>query len=253
MALDLALLARAQASGEGVWRCYTWRRPTISFGRNERVRDRFDADSVQRAGYDAVRRPTGGRALLHAREVTYSVTMPLARSVPWQLAYEAVNAILLSALHTIGVPASTVDAHAAETLQPDGPLCFDQPAFGEILLAGAKLVGSAVWREGDAYLQHGSILLHDDQAGLLDAMVATEPTQRALRAPPAAAGLAAWSRSAGRSCPDFDGVADALEHALGRNVGARGSVAPLPRDASVQASATREERRLSQASWLWRR
>ncbi|MFN5599430.1 MAG: lipoyl protein ligase domain-containing protein, partial [Gemmatimonas sp.] len=76
MAADQALLETVRP-GHGTWRWYGWERPTVSFGRNERLAGRIDADTVAQAALAAVRRPTGGRALLHWRELTYSVTMPL--------------------------------------------------------------------------------------------------------------------------------------------------------------------------------
>ncbi len=169
MALDQALLERARRSGEGVWRCYAWSSPTVSFGRNESVAGRFDAASVSRAHLVAVRRPTGGRALLHGREVTYSATLPLDASIGWRDAYAEINQILLDALRALGVHATLCTAASSPAVRPDGPLCFEAPAVGEIAVGDAKLVGSAIWRERGAYLQHGSILLHDDQRVLFDA------------------------------------------------------------------------------------
>jgi lipoate-protein ligase A len=186
MAADLALLDRAGGDEAGTLRTYRWARPTVSFGRNERVRDVWDVAALGAAGYDVVRRPTGGRALLHVHEVTWAVALPLPRAVPWRSAYDAVNARLVAALCALGVPATLVaDAPA---LAPDGPACFAAPATGEIAVAGRKLVGSAVWRSAEAYLQHGSILLHDAQ-GALAAYRRAGGTDEVL---PPAAGLAAW-------------------------------------------------------------
>ncbi len=244
MALDLALLDRARVTGEAVWRCYSWSRATVSFGRNETVLGRFDASSVSHAGLDAVRRPTGGRALLHSREVTYSVTTPIADALPWRCAYAAINTILLRALRSLGVDATLVaDAHS-EAVRPDGPVCFDRPAAGEIVVDGAKLVGSAVWRERGAYLQHGSILLHDDQSLLANAMIAA-PSE----ATPPAASLDAWFTSRQLAAASWSNVADALDQASAEEY----DVTPLDLDASLIASADRIEGDLSNAQWLWRR
>ena len=244
MALDMALLDRARVTGEAVWRCYSWSRPTVSFGRNETVLGRFDANSVSHAGLDAVRRPTGGRALLHSREVTYSVTTPIADALPWRSAYAAINTILLRALRSLGVDATLVsDAHS-EAVHPDGPVCFDRPAAGEIVVDGAKLVGSAVWRERGAYLQHGSILLHDDQSLLANAMIAA-PTA----ATPQAASLNAWFTARQLAPPTWSNVADALDQAVAEQY----DVTPLELDASPSAAADRIERDWSNAQWLWRR
>src|SRR3982750_2511955 len=76
MALDGALLDRARECGETVLRVYGWRSPPRSFGRNQRARGLYDGDAAAARGIEVVRRPTGGRAVLHHREVTYSVTSP---------------------------------------------------------------------------------------------------------------------------------------------------------------------------------
>lgn len=162
--MDLALLDRAARTGVATLRTYRWTRETVSFGRHEVVDAVWDVAAMQAAGLDVVRRPTGGRALLHGADLTYAVALPVPHSVGWRAAYAAVNARLLSALHALGVPATLVDE--ATAVAPDGLACFGAPAAGEITVGGRKLVGSAVWRTPNAYLQHGSILLRDTQARL---------------------------------------------------------------------------------------
>lgn len=247
MALDLALMARARRSGEAVWRCYAWSTPTVSFGRHEGTRGHFDAESLARVGLDAVRRPTGGRALLHARELTYSATMPLSAELPWRAAYDAINALLLRSLQRLGVPASLVGDADAMPVRPDGPLCFDEPAAGEIVVGRAKLVGSAVWRERGAFLQHGSILLHDDQSLLASASRSAGSRSSAL--PPPAASLHDWSNSIGRPAPTWSDVADAIESVLAE----RGTVTPLQLDATTSADVEAQARDIARDTWLWRR
>lgn len=142
-------------------RFYAWERPTLSFGRNEPARSRFDADRLAEAGVDVIRRPTGGRAVLHDREVTYAVIVPARALGGPRETYRRVNAVLAAGLAALGVPAEL----AAD--EPTAPLdagpCFDLPAGGEVVAHGRKLVGSAQARIRGALLQHGSILMHDDQ------------------------------------------------------------------------------------------
>jgi lipoyl(octanoyl) transferase len=76
MALDEALMERAAASGEWICRVYAWAEPTISFGRNQAAARHYDRSIIAERGLAVVRRPTGGRAILHHREVTYSVAAP---------------------------------------------------------------------------------------------------------------------------------------------------------------------------------
>jgi len=248
MAVDATLLDQGRDRRYGVWRTYAWERPTVSFGRHEAVQTRFDGPSLAAAGLDAVRRPTGGRALLHADEVTYSVTIPIADRTPWQAVYAEINDILLSALRALGVAAALVDNTTASPMRPDGPVCFDHPAAGEIVVGGAKLVGSAVWRERGAYLQHGSILLRNDQARLGEAM----------RVPATASGVPAGAATALDAClpvqPTWTLVADALELALRTTVEHRHagelSAQPVSLDAELLA---RHEMRFRDPAWLWRR
>ena len=166
MAVDLALLHTAASRGQAVLRTYGWARPTVSFGRNEAVRGVWDVAALEAAGVDVVRRPTGGRALWHRREVTYSVTMPWPADRSWREAYDVVNQRLLLALLMLGVPARLQARDASPAVAPDGPICFAAPSAGEIVADAGKVAGSAVWRTSGGYLQHGSILLHDDQSQL---------------------------------------------------------------------------------------
>src|SRR4051812_21636868 len=77
MARDIALQERASRTGEAVFSIYSWSTPTLSFGRNQPAIGLYDLDKIQALGIDVVRRPTGGRAILHHREITYSVTAPI--------------------------------------------------------------------------------------------------------------------------------------------------------------------------------
>jgi lipoate-protein ligase A len=241
MATDAALLATVQTE-QLVWRWYAWAIPTISFGRHEATAGRFHADQVRAAGLDAVRRPTGGRALLHAREITYSVTCPLRAAIGWRVAYDAINRVLLATLQAVGVPAAL--SGPAPAMAPDGPICFEAPAEGEIVVAGRKLVGSAVWRQGHGYLQHGSILLHDDQPCLAEAAVRPLPP-----APPAAA-LAQIAPAVTAEC-----LADALERVLGRAEHPAGPVTcqPFAPSADVHRAIASQRGHFADPSWLWRR
>ena len=142
-------------------RFYSWARPTLSFGRNEPARDRFEPGTLRAQGVDVVRRPTGGRAVLHHREVTYAVVVPDRALGGPREAYRAIHAALADGLGRLGADVSLAGGGPAAA--PDAGPCFDLPAAGEVVADGRKLVGSAQARLGRALLQHGSILLHDDQ------------------------------------------------------------------------------------------
>lgn len=163
MALDHAL-AETLADGEGVVRFYGWSCPTISFGRNEPARDLYDLSAAEEAGIAFVRRPTGGRAVLHHQEVTYSVTAPVRALGGLREAYRRINEGLVAGLRALGVTARVEDQGVV--LPPGSGPCFQVPAPGEVTAAGRKLVGSAQVRLGRALLQHGSVILDGDQGAI---------------------------------------------------------------------------------------
>ena len=242
MAWDQALMARARRTGEAVLRVYAWRRPTLSLGRNQTARGAYDLARAADLGVDIVRRPTGGRALLHHREVTYSVTAPEAFDATLRGAYDRINALLLAALRSLGVPAQ-LSGPRTRTPSPGLAPCFDEPAAGEIVVNGRKLVGSAQWRHDGALLQHGSILLHDDQ-GLIDRLLSTP---RAVVTPPAAT----LARVLG-DAPSFASVARALVDALRAEYPA---AAPLDAgaDGTLRDDAVRAGDEFRREDWTWKR
>lgn len=164
MALDHAL-ARCLTAGEGVLRFYAWSPHTISFGRNEPAKGLYDPAVAARLGLGLVRRPTGGRAVLHAREVTYCAVLPVRALGGLRSAYLRVNEGLVDGLRALGAPARIAEAGAV--VAPDAGPCFQVPAPGEVVLGGRKLVGSAQVRVGQAILQHGSVILDGDQSPLV--------------------------------------------------------------------------------------
>ena len=174
MARDAALLTRSSNTGESIFSIYTWSRPTLSFGRNQRARGRYDLGRIGERGMDVVRRPTGGRAILHHREITYSVTAPIRESESLRAAYESINVILIDGLRRLGIDASI--SRGGRAMKPESNPCFEAPSDGEIVAGGRKLVGSAQWRGDSAYLQHGSILVDDDQTRLASLAAADAPS-----------------------------------------------------------------------------
>lgn len=162
MAVDESL-ARALAAGTGrpTLRLYRWNPWAISLGYNQ------DGGTLDRArcavdGIDIVRRPTSGQTILHAEELTYSVTMPSGRKGVLQV-YNEISAALVRGLALYGVDASLQKSQpdfAQDYRTPSSIPCFSSSARYEIEWEGKKLVGSAQRRftgeAGDAVLQHGS-------------------------------------------------------------------------------------------------
>ena len=240
MARDTGLMERARITGESVFSVYDWARPTLSFGRNQEAKGRYDLISIRERGIDVVRRPTGGRALLHHREVTYSVTAPTDPSESLAESYHRINRVLIAGLRTLGVEA-TESVSPGRSLSPGTLPCFATPANGELITGGAKLVGSAQVRENGALLQHGSILLEDDQP-LIAELLADKPLEPV---PPAATLAAVTGRT-----PSLVEVARALFESLGELE----STVPLRLDEEETGSFTGPHLAHYESElWTWRR
>jgi lipoate-protein ligase A len=162
MAVDEALLESAAERGIATLRLYRWSEPTLSLGYFQRAADR-EQHSASRA-CPLVRRASGGGAIVHDRELTYSLAIPQldVRARAATELYEAVHGILIDGLASFSLAAEAFRGAGAADEQNSmaGPfLCFQRRAEGDIVLAGAKIVGSAQRRRRGAVLQHGSILL----------------------------------------------------------------------------------------------
>ncbi|MDZ7630872.1 MAG: hypothetical protein U5K74_05815 [Gemmatimonadaceae bacterium] len=240
MALDEAMLITAAEQETTLVRLYSWDRPSVSFGRNQRCAGIYGPERCEALSVPAVRRLTGGRALLHGRELTYAVAAPNAVAPTLRGGYEAINEILLDALQSLGVPAA-LSAPAARTPSPDLAPCFESPSAGELVVGRRKLVGSAQHRDATAFIQHGSILLDDDQGVLQALSLAPLPT-----VPPPAT-----LREYLGSGLDSGTVATAISESLRR--AATGDIVSqsdtmLPRH-HVEAAASRYR----DPRWTWRR
>lgn len=178
MALDESL-ARTLASGGGAptLRLFRWKPWAISLGYNQQAGE-IDAERCSADGISIVRRPTGGRAILHAEELTYSVVMPALRKSILQV-YNDISAALVRGLELYGVQVSLVKSQpdfAKEYRSSSSIPCFASSARYEIEWRSRKLVGSAQRRfggpSGDVVLQHGSILCGDAHTRLADYLAA---------------------------------------------------------------------------------
>ncbi len=162
MARDHALAAELRPR-TGTVRFYRWTPATLSLGRNEPVTAGYREFLRHRPDIDVVRRPTGGRAVIHDRELTYCVVLPARAFGGPRSVYRKINDGLAAGLRRLGVDAR---AGSGRALPPDAGPCFLEPAEGEVAVAGRKVVGSAQARIGNAVLQHGSLLLVTDQSSL---------------------------------------------------------------------------------------
>ena len=177
MAVDQALLVRAAERGERWLRLYRWSPSCLSFGRHEPAARRYDRARAEALRLDTVRRPTGGRAVWHADELTYAVTLPADGLGGVREVCAEIHAMLHDALCRVGV--RTEAAGSAPALGPGAGPCFAAPAGGELMLGGRKVVGSAQLRERGALLQHGTILLSGDQRTVAEVMRGAVPADKA--------------------------------------------------------------------------
>ncbi len=162
MQFDIDLTEKCR-KGKNFLRLYRWDPYCISLGANQSFND-INVKLANSDNLDVVKRPTGGRAILHAEELTYSVVMPLINRLTPKEAYLKVSRALVTGLsmyHPLlgGVDLQTDQPDFRELLQkPEGKLCFASAAKNEITYSGKKLVGSAQRKIGNIILQHGSIL-----------------------------------------------------------------------------------------------
>jgi lipoate-protein ligase A len=179
MAVDQAILdAVVEGASPPTLRFYAWAPPCLSLGRGQPLAD-ADQEACHAAGVDIVRRPTGGRSILHTDELTYSVSLlhsdPRAEGGVVE-SYRRLSEGLLAGLRRLRVQAAqAVSQGTADTT--DTAVCFETPADYEITVDGRKLVGSAQWRARGGVLQHGTLPLCGDLARIVD-YVALPDTER---------------------------------------------------------------------------
>ncbi len=166
MAADEAI---AWAVGEGeapaTLRFYTWSAPTVSFGYLQRTPGGVDLEACRRRAIGLLRRITGGRAVLHADELTYSVAVPLRgswRSLSVPEVFALISRGLIAGLMRLGVKADVGEAGLKEHDGRETGACFLLRGMPAILVDGRKLIGSAQRRWDRSLLQHGSLLLGFD-------------------------------------------------------------------------------------------
>jgi lipoate-protein ligase A len=155
MATDLVLLDEVAAGAPPALRLYRWSRAALSLGRFQPDED-VDEAACRHHGVDVVRRPTGGRALLHGADLTYAVVMP--RPPGGRGSVEAVYLLLAGAL-TAGLARLGVEAAVARSDGPAGPVCFASQQGADLRVGGRKLCGSAQVHRDGVVLQHGALLL----------------------------------------------------------------------------------------------
>lgn len=173
MAVDESILEHiGRGEAPPTLRLYAWMPPCLSLGHAQPFAD-VDIARLQARGWEVVRRPTGGRAILHTDELTYAVIAPADEPRVEGSVLESYNrlaAALLRAVKSLEIPVEMKEGKANQ----DGtfnPVCFETPSTYEITVNGKKLIGSAQARKKEGVLQHGSLPLTGDLTRITQALV----------------------------------------------------------------------------------
>jgi lipoyl(octanoyl) transferase len=173
MAVDEAILEHiGRGAALPTLRLYAWDPPCLSLGHAQPFAD-VDMARLKARGWEVVRRATGGRAILHTDELTYSVIAPLTEPRVEGSVLESYNRLagaLLLAVKSLDVPVEMKEGKADNGGTPN-PVCFEVPSTYEITVDGKKLIGSAQARKKEGVLQHGSLPLTGDLTRICQALV----------------------------------------------------------------------------------
>lgn len=175
MALDEALLDwHSEGLIPPVIRFYEWNPATLSIGYFQSVDKEIDMEAVRKLGLGFVRRPTGGRGVLHEHELTYSVIVSESYpNMPETVteAYRVISEGILLGFQELGLDAyfavPDTEEKRKDLKKPKSAVCFDTPSWYELVVEGRKVAGSAQTRQKGVILQHGAILLDLDEEKLL--------------------------------------------------------------------------------------
>jgi len=178
MAIDEAIFTSCQQKkSPPTIRVYGWTPPAVSLGYFQKAENAVDVDACKKRGVDVVRRLSGGRAVLHDRELTYSIicregTPPFGCSV--LKTYKTISESLISTLKDLGLQVQWVasrDRHTPAQEKDKTASCFSSPSWYEITVEGKKICGSAQKRGNGVLLQHGSLLIDYDPELLAGVLV----------------------------------------------------------------------------------
>ena len=181
MAVDETLLdCIAQHTSLPCLRLYAWEPACLSIGYAQPAND-IDLTRLTTYAWDWVRRPTGGRAILHTDELTYSVIAPTSDprvSGSVLESYLRLSKPLLSALYTLHIPAQAQPINPSNKSRANAAVCFEIPSNYEIVVNGKKLMGSAQARRKNTILQHGTLPLWGDLARIVDVLAYSDDSMR---------------------------------------------------------------------------
>lgn len=182
MAVDEAILEHAAAGlVPPTLRLFAWSPPCLSLGHAQPVQD-VDREALARRGWTLVRRPTGGRAILHTDELTYAVIASIKNPLVAGAVLESYSRLargLLRALNLLALPARADHSYPLPAgSSAKGPVCFEVPSNYEITVDGKKLIGSAQARRKEGVLQHGTLPLYGDLSRITTVLAYADETSR---------------------------------------------------------------------------
>lgn len=181
MAVDESILEHIhRGESQPTLRLYAWDPPCLSLGHAQPFSD-VDVERLKSHGWDVVRRVTGGRAILHTDELTYSVTGSADEPILAGSVLESYNRLaqaLLFAVRELGLPVEMKEASRTESATYVNPVCFEVPSTYEITVNGKKLIGSAQARKREGVLQHGSLPLTGDLTRICQALAFKDESAR---------------------------------------------------------------------------
>lgn len=214
MAIDRALLdSRRSGACLATLRMYRWEVPTVTLGRFQEL-EQVDLDACARRGFDVVRRPTGGRGVLHDDELTYSVVAAVDDGVPRGVAasYRHLSAALAEAYRSLGIEAELTPRSRGAAASG---ACYLHTTQADLSLGAAKLSGSAQVWSGDAVLQHGSFVRNRDAEAESEVFRLGERGRESL--------VASTATLAGSlaNAPSIEGIAEAAVRAFESVLGVR--------------------------------
>lgn len=255
MAADEALLESCAAGSAGfpALRLYAFAPPCLSIGFSQALESAVDLDFCRSRGIDVVRRPTGGRAVLHDDEITYAVvaragTPPFDGSV--LDVYRTISRALIAGFEIVGLAAAVSSSSRGTGSPREGAVCFAEPTRHEIGASGFKIAGSAQARRRGAFLQHGSIPISHDMETLAMATAGRGAELRGRRAGslPVMKGIAQILGTAVSRGDLAVAIRRGFEEALRATIRSQG----LSTAEKERAEALRAERYLTTA-WTFRR
>lgn len=241
MAVDVALTESVRGGGPPILRFYRWWPPCISLGRNQPAKGRYDTAEAEKRGIEFVRRPTGGRAVYHHHEITYSVMVGDRQLGGPRRTYLAIHKALLAGLRLLGAAVEVVE-DPRSGLRPSTVPCFKELDGGGIVARRRKLVGSAQLRESGVILQHGSILLTSDQSPTIQ-LLKVGWHEGSVERPTALDELLPH-------LPSWDELVESLADGFERLLGIQLIQSEL--EPGEKARLTRHNRHFSDPAWTWR-